>query len=156
MFTIVAAMALSGCATFAIETPPRMVVLNEGDYSNYQWRATTPDGVVLAVRVIEQDDSYGSSPRGSMDFWADAIRLRLRTQSGYALIEEKVVTAKSGEEGRQLRFGRDEGTTPYVYWITLFRTDDYVHVVECGGKKELFDTNQQAIERAIASYEVKK
>lgn len=151
---LLCAMLLTGCTTFRMKAPDSMVVLNESEFSNYQWRSTTPDGVVLAVKVIEQSRKEGKNPSGTLDFWVEAIRLRLRTQAGYALIEEADVTAKTGEKGKQLRFGRDDNGTPHVYWVTLFRTDKFVHVIEAGGKRDLFEKQQKAIEAAIADYEV--
>jgi hypothetical protein len=38
--------------------------------------------------------------------------------------------------------------------VTLFRTKKFVHVVEAGGKRDLFEKQQKAIEAAIADYEV--
>jgi hypothetical protein len=154
LLALLCASALTGCTTFKMTAPDSMVVLNEPEYSNYQWRSTTPDGVILAVKVIEQSKEEGKNPSGTLDFWTEAIRLRLRTQSGYALTGETDVTAKTGEKGKQLRFGRDDNGTPHVYWVTLFRTKRFVHVVEAGGKRDLFEKQQKAIEAAIADYEV--
>ena len=106
--------------------------------------------------MIEQDTGDDDLPPASLTFWSDAVKLRLRTQAGYALIEEKDVTSADGTQGHQLRFGKDQGSEPYIYWVTLFRTEKYLHVVEAGGKKALFESNQAAIETALAGYEVKR
>lgn len=112
-------------------------------------RATTADGVVIGVREIQ-------NPRhGSGDFWVDAIRNRLRRDAGYALTSEADLRAASGHAGHQLRFGHDESSRPYVYWVTVFVTPDRVFVVEAGGRREHFEAAQARVESAISTFRVR-
>jgi hypothetical protein len=111
----------------------------------YALRATTADGVVIAVREIE------NTRHGSRDFWVQALRNRLRRAGGYALIDESDVTAASGETGHQMRFGRDESSRPYAYWVTVFVSDARITIVEAGGRRETFEQQADDIRRTIAS-----
>lgn len=139
--------ACSGCAArhFELETPDDFVELDEGAQARrgYALRATSADGIVIGVREI--DDAR----EGSRAFWVHAIRNRLRRAGGYALLEESEVRAASGDAGHQMRFGRDEGSHPYAYWVTVFVRDDRITVVEAGGRRETFDPQSDAVQRAI-------
>ncbi len=142
-------LTLAGCSGFAIKAPENFVQLEEPEWSGFAMRAVNADGVVLGVREVEND------PRGTLTFWTDAIRNRLRTVRGYALVEERPVKAASGQTGHQMLLGRDEGSQPYDYWVTVFVTDDEVLVVEAGGRREEFARVQHAVRRAIDGFEIK-
>lgn len=138
--------ALAGCGHhFELDAPNDFVELDEGTQASrgYAMRATSADGVVLAVREISNDR------HGSRDFWVQAIRNRLRRAGGYALLEESEVRAATGERGHQMRFGRDESARPYAYWLTVFVNDDRITLVEAGGRQETFEAQGDAIRRAI-------
>lgn len=138
-------LALSGCAAhFELGTPTGFVELDD-DRSGYAARFTTADGVVIAVRELDND------PEGSREFWVEAIKNRLRMNGGYAFVEEVEVTAASGQSGTQLRFGRDQNGTPFTYWLTLFVGDDYLHIVEAGGRTELFESMAEQVAQTVAS-----
>ena len=113
---------------FKTETPTGFVALKDQE-PRYDYRATTPDGLVMAVRVIDND------PSGDDAFWTGAIELRLRALGGYALLEKRAVTCKTGQSGTQLRFGHDEGTNPHLYVVTLFVTSKRLFVLEAGGAR---------------------
>lgn len=143
----------SGCASFyEIETPQEMIEVDGHDARTYV--AMTHDGVVLRARVIPQGEGRNVTPRGNHDFWVSAIRERMRTTGGYALLEEKEVESANGWKGTRLEFGRDHQGAPYQYWMTLFVTEDNIHIVDAGGRKARFESAQEAVERALASYEV--
>ena len=146
---LLASVSLTACGGTAshLVAPTNFLELDEPGES-YAQRATSAEGVVLAVREVE------NAPYGPLAFWVEAIKRRMRNVRGYALVEERDVRAASGEAGKQLRFGHDESGGPYHFWLTVFVTDDYVFVVEAGGKKDLFEAAQPEIERAIAGYRV--
>lgn len=151
----VASVTTACAAPFAIDTPSGMVALEESQWSNYDYRATTPSGVVVAARVIRQGEGR-ETPAGDLSFWSDAIQLRMRTSSGYALLSEEPFATRDGSDGVRLRFGRDQQSTPYRYDVVLIVTGRYVHVVEAGGRADLADEASDLIEEAIASYEVRR
>lgn len=135
---------VAGCGHhFEMNAPDDFVVLEE-DASSFDMRATSADGVVIAVRELDND------PPGTLKFWVDAIRNRMRMNGGYALIEEKDVTAASGQRGKQLRFGRDQNGVAFRYWLTIFVGDSRIHLVEAGGREEIFTPAEARVERAIS------
>ena len=144
---VVAVLALVWCGrSFDVKTPRRFVELEE-EYSGYEYRATTADGVVIGVREVEIDPDKG----GSLDFWVEAIEQRMRQVGGYALLEKVAARGGGGLRGKQLRFGRDEGERPYRYWVTIFLQDDTLFIVEAGGQEEAFNRAKRDLERTIQS-----
>jgi hypothetical protein len=149
---LAAALAAAACGVpFEVETPTTFVELEEGRYSRYDYRSTTADGVVLSVRALDNER------RGTAEFWAEAVRNKLRDGRGYALLEEADVRARGGLPGKQLRFGRDESGHSYTYWVTVFVRHEgrtpRVWVIEAGGEQEVFAARREEIERTIASFE---
>lgn len=136
-----------GCRPVEIRNPDRFIELERDPRSPYAYRAASADGVVLGVRVEDADVDRG----GDLDFWTEAMVLRLRDRLGYALLAQTEVTTAGGVEGRQLRFGRDDKGHTYRYWVTVFLVDDTLHVVEAGGPEDIFKRHQVSIDRAIAS-----
>src|ERR1044071_1392761 len=59
-----------------VATPTNFVVLEDDEA--YTWRAVSADGIVLGVREIDNE------PQGSLRFWVQAIRNKLRVLGGYA------------------------------------------------------------------------
>jgi hypothetical protein len=148
LFALLLGSAVAGCGPgFTLNVPEDFVVLEE-DNRSYAQRATNAHGVVLAVREIDNE------VHGSRDFWAEAVRQRLRVAHGYALVEESEAQAASGDRGLLMRFGRDEGSRPYLFWLALFVTEDKVFIVEAGGERERFEESRESIEGAIAGFRV--
>jgi hypothetical protein len=142
-----ALLAAQGCAARLLDTPPHFLELEEADLSEYDYRATTADGVVLAARRLEHDSERG----GDLSFWVDVTSRRMREQEGYALLEQRDVKTRRGLAGKQLRFGRDDKGKTYRYWLTVFVTDDALYLVEAGGPEARFATREAVLETAIAS-----
>ncbi len=128
-----AALALmtSGCAgrDFFVASPPGFVEL-EDQQPAFDYRATSADGVVIAVRQIEQ------KPKGDQSFWVEAVKNRMREKAGYALLQVSQVTTRSGLKGTRLDFGHDENGQSMLYTITLFVTEKYIFLLEFGGAKD--------------------
>lgn len=147
---VVAALALGATACgrpFDVKTAPGMVALE--NQREFDWRATTPEGVVVGVRVVEDEK------RGDLAFWAQAITLQLRDVSGYALLESAEVASADGTKGRILKFGHDEDAKPYVYWTTIYLAQNRLFIVEAGGPKELFERARQNVEWTMKSIHVR-
>ena len=83
LLALLCASALTGCTTFKMTAPDSMVVLNEPEYSNYQWRSTTPDGVILAVKVIEQGVKEGLATKIKKHHLAEGIENLVRRKMYY-------------------------------------------------------------------------
>lgn len=142
-----ATLAAACGPSFQAATPPGFVELDqdEGDPS-YDYRSTTADGLVLAVRELEHE------PKGELSFWVRAIENEMRNRGGYALLESKGVQTTQGLSGQQLRFGHDEGNEPHLYYVTVFVTEKYIYLLEAGGKKKLVEAHAQQIDAAVQGF----
>ncbi len=132
---------------FDVKTAPGFVELEGQDAFSY--RSTSPEGVVTAVRVVDDED------RGDIAFWTHAITLQLREGSGYALEGTDDVTSRDGTKGKLLRFGRDEAGKPFTYWVAVYAAQKRLFLVEAGGQKEAFDRAQKSVEYTMKSVRVK-
>ncbi|MCA9600326.1 MAG: serine/threonine protein kinase [Myxococcales bacterium] len=147
-FGLLFLLLATGCGnSFVAATPPGFVELP--DQERYDYRATTADGLVIAVREIDND------PKGTLDFWTRAIENRMRQRGGYALLSQADVKTKAGLAGKQLRFGHDEGGSPHLYTVTVFLTDSTIYLLESGGTKALMEKNAEQLEWAVQNFQVK-
>jgi hypothetical protein len=145
---VVALLSTAACGRpFDVKTSPGFVELAGQD--EYAYRSTSPEGIVTAVRVVEDEK------RGDLAFWTHAVVLQLRDASGYALLGTSDVTSRDGTHGRLLRFGRDADGKPYTYWIGLYPAQGRLFVVEAGGAKEPFERAQKNVEYTFASVRVR-
>ena len=137
--------ALAGCGRpFVPATPPGFVDMGTR-YPDGEYRATTADGVVIGVRA------WDNEPKGGLAFWSRALELRMRDAGGYALLDKRDVAARGGLTGVVMRFGHDEGKTPYLYTVALFVTDKKIYVLEAGGAKVEVIKQEAQIDWAIAN-----
>ena len=151
LLVIAAGLSAASCRPFRIETPESFIELEESRRSDYAYRATTADGIVVAIRTEDNDR------RGTLEFWSEAIRSKLRDVRGYAVLEERDINAQGGMPGKQIRFGRDESGHAYRYWVSLFVRHEgrnpLVWVIESGGQQDVFEDRQDDIEAMIRSFE---
>jgi hypothetical protein len=145
----VALLALGCGRPFQVKTAPGFIELESRTGEGYLYRATTPDGVVLGVRVIEDEE------RGDLPFWVRSVTLQLRDIKGYALLETLDARSGDGTPGKRLRFGSDEGKKPYLYDVTIYRTADRLFLVEAGGPKEQVDRARASLDWMHATLKVR-
>jgi len=144
------ALSVVACGRpFDVKTAPGFVPLDEQAAYGYEYRATTPEGIVVAVRVIEDES------RGDLDFWAQALTLQLRDISGYALLATKDVKSRDGTKGKRLELGHDEDGKPYTYWVSVFPAQGRLFIVEAGGAKDAFERSKPSVEWMLATVKVK-
>ncbi len=127
----------------SVTTPPGFAQLEayKGDYS---YRATTAQGVVVGTRVERNE------PHGNLDFWAEAIDMRLQ-RDGYHLDGSKSVTATSGLQGKQLRYSRADSGRTVRYLMTVYTTEKKLYLVEAAGDAKTFDPLLASVEQASLS-----
>ena len=146
-------LALSiGCGQgFGITTPKGFANLSEVERQYpYDYRATSAEGVVLAVRRMPRE------PRDAEpSFWMEAVENELRLRGGYALLDKREVTAKNGTRGLRLRFGHDQDGKPYVYEVTLYVGAEHLVLVETGGRKDAYDRHEAALAASVAGLELR-
>ena len=138
-----AALASATCGpSVAMQTPDGFVELE--DQEDYDYRATTAQGVVIGVRA------QPNQPRGSLDFWVDAIDLKLRGQ-GYSAEGKSEVKTANGVPGRQIRYAFTYDGRPHTFWLTVFVTGSAVYCIEAGGDARSFEKVKDAVSRGILS-----
>lgn len=146
MLALLGGLCVACGPSFVSQTPSGFVEL-DNDYDNYDYRATTAEGVVIAVREIEND------ARGEKEFWLTAIKNQMRERGGYQLIDEVPVTSADGVAGTRMRFGHDDGNNkPHVYDLTVFVTEDTIWVVEAGGTKEQMEQEAAKVNAAVTGF----
>jgi hypothetical protein len=144
---ITAIAGLCACgASFKQPTPSGFVELE--DQERYDYRATTADGLIIAVRELDHE------PKGEVSFWVDAISNHMRQRGGYALIAKRNVRTGAGVEGVQLRFGHDQGSRPFLYYVTVFVTDDHIYLLEAGGSAEQMKKRARDVDWAVEHFEL--
>ena len=140
----------AGCGRpFHVKTAPGFIELEGQTTEGYLYRATTPDGVVLGVRVIEGEE------RGDLPFWVRSVTLQLRDIKGYALLDTVDTKSNDGTPGKKLRFGSDEGKRPYLYEVSIFRTTSRLFLVETGGPKEQVERTRASVDWMLATLRVR-
>lgn len=145
---LLAVLALAACGRpFDVKTAPGFVALENQEQHAY--RATTPEGVVVGVRVVDDED------RGGLAFWTQALVLQLRDVSGYALLESTDTASADGTRGRLLKFGHDEDGKPYAYWVAVFLAQGRLFIVEAGGAKDAFDRAKPSVDWMMKSVKVR-
>lgn len=137
------AAAPSACASFHMNTQPGFAELEGND--DYGYRATSADGVVVAVR------SERNRPEGNLEFWARAVDERLRSNGYVPDGDPRPVRSADGVDGMQYRYARDASGRTLRYWTTVFVKGSRLFIVEAGGDREVFDRAVPAVERTIAS-----
>lgn len=144
-FLCVAALSVGGCKNFTMFTAKDFVVLK--DSQPYDFRATTPEGLVMGVREFDN-----SAQHGELKFWTTAIESELRLDQGYALEKTSEVTTLQGQKGVQMRFGLDRDEVAHVYIVTVFATESRVFVLEAGGTEALVKKHQAQIDWSVSEF----
>ncbi len=140
LLLLVGATFTVGCGRpFDVKTAPGLVEL-EHQEPDYAYRAIAPEGVVMAIRVID------TNGRGDLEFWTRATALRMHQLDGYALLGQTPVKSRNGKEGRELDFGHDENGKPYLYSLRVFVTPSHLFLVETGGPKTQVERYKSALD----------
>jgi hypothetical protein len=149
---LLVSLAVGGCgAAFELELPPRFVELDAKAQKvvGYAKRATTADGVVVAVRVID------NAAKGDIVFWQEAITIEMRDRRGYALLDDAELRVASGQAGRLLRFGHDEEGEAYRYWVGILVDEQRIFLVEAGGAEKVFEPVEGDVEKAVRGFRIR-
>jgi hypothetical protein len=141
-FGILGAFA-SGCSSATVVPPSDFAYVEGGDY---EVRASSAEGVVIAVRENDND------MKGNLAFWSSVISSKLE-RAGYARDAAEKVTTAAGLEGQELRFQTTKNGRPHRYWINLFVTKNRVYLIEAGGDAAFFDEKtEKRVRDSVASF----
>jgi len=138
------ALSLSAFACTTMAPPPGFARLDPND--DYAWRATSAEGVVIAVRKNK------NRPAGNLEFWTSAVRYELE-RKGYDRDAVDQVRSADGIDGRRLRYHTVRQGRPFILWATVYVTDNQVTVVEAGGDAAHFERVKPSIDQASRSVE---
>jgi hypothetical protein len=138
-----ATLIMAGCgAGFSITTPAGFAELE--DQEQYGYRATNPQGVVIAVR---REDNV---PYGDLSFWSGAVDAHLR-RNGYTAVKAIDVKTAGDVPGKQIRYQATRAGRDHAFWVTVFVTETVVVTVEVGGDVEFFEQLEKPLTKALAS-----
>lgn len=138
---------------FHIEAPQDFVVLDKS--VPYDFRAVTPDGLVLAVREFDNTKEYGD-----LGFWVKAIQNELRLDKGYALVKVTDIKTQAGLVGKSMHFGLDRENEAHKYMVAVFvtgraQTKSRVYLIEAGGTAAQLEQARPAIDEAIQGFKAR-
>ncbi len=145
------AIFATACGTVSkVKTPTGFVALSDDqiEWKNYQWKAVSPDGAVVILREVENEQE------GAIDFWSEALERDIIANQGYKHIETTDVEA-ANLSGKLMRFEALYGGLPYRYNVAIFVTDDWIITVETAASEEVYERHQEALENAIRSTRLK-
>jgi hypothetical protein len=132
--TIVLSLALltAACGPVSKLSAPDGFAHVDGSYDD---RVASACGVVIGTRVVANE------PKANLDFWTQAIDLRLR-QKGYEPYEQaQDVKSDSGLPGRSLHYVFFDGTRKNRYFVDVYATSRRILLVEAAGDATDFDAN---------------
>ena len=111
----------------------------------YDDRVASASGVVIGTRVVANE------PKANLDFWTQAIDLRLR-QKGYEPYEQpQDVKSETGLPGRSLHYVFFDGTRKNRYFVDVYATSRRILLVEAAGDATDFDANLPKVVGAMRS-----
>ncbi|MDP3277120.1 MAG: hypothetical protein Q8Q09_18150 [Deltaproteobacteria bacterium] len=145
--TLILALGLQACATFSMQTPTGFARANTASNA-YDYRAVSAYGVAMGIRSVRNEQ------QAPIEFWSEVIDRRLTRSGHYRTAGSLEVRTLRGATGRTLKYTMGDGQNGGAsYWVTLFVTRDWVHVVEAGGTTEAFTRAQAEVERAIRTFD---
>lgn len=108
-------------------------------------RIGSASGVVVGTRVVPNE------PRANLDFWTQAIDLRLR-QRGYVPTDApKDVKNAAGLPGRSLHYTYNDGTRDNRYYVDVYATSRRILLVEATGAAPDFDASLPKVVETMRS-----
>ena len=130
--SLVTTLATVGCGPASQLAAPDGFAHVGGDYDD---RVASPNGVVVGTRAVPND------PKANLDFWTQAIDLRLRAR-GYELSEQpQEIKSEMGLPGRSLHYVFFDGKRKNRYFVDVYATTRRLLLVEAAGAASDFDVD---------------
>ena len=124
LIAFVLAVSAAACGPASRLSAPDGFAHVGGEYDD---RVASANGIVVATRVVPND------PKANLDFWAQAIDLRLRAR-GYEPSEQpQEVKNEAGLPGRELHYVFFDGTRKNRYVVDVYATSRRILLVEAAG-----------------------
>lgn len=112
---------------------------------HYDDRVASATGVVVGTRAVPND------PKANLDFWTQAIDLRLRAHGYEPSAEPVEVKNDHGLPGRSLHYVFFDGTRKNRYFVDVYATERRILLVEAAGDATDFDANTPKIVATMRS-----
>jgi len=139
---LIAPLLCAACAPASRLSAPDGFAHVGGEFDD---RVASATGVVVGTRAVPND------PKANLDFWTQAIDLRLR-QRGYELAEQpQDVKNDAGLPGRSLHYTFFDGTRKNRYFVDVYATSRRILLVEAAGDAADFDANMPKIVATMRS-----
>jgi len=136
------ALLTAACGPVSKLSAPDGFAHVEGEYDD---RVASASGIAIATRVVPNE------PKANLDFWTQAIDLRLR-QKGYEPYEQpQDVKSETGLPGRSLHYVYFDGTRKNRYFVDVYATSRRILLVEAAGDATDFDANLPKVVGAMRS-----
>lgn len=134
------ALAVASCVTPgpSMERPAGFALF-EGE----SYRAISPEGVVVGVRLVANDPEQG------LGFWAEALKVHL-LKSGYRLLAQEPFRAALGE-GTLTEWVAPVGGEDWVYLTALAVRGRDIALVEAAGPFRFYREHRGALLASLAS-----
>ena len=144
VLSLAAAPIVTGCGPASgLSSAPDGFARLGGD--QFDDRVGSATGVVVATRVVPNE------PKANLDFWTQAIDLRLQ-QRGYVRTDApKDVKSTSGLAGRSLHYTYNDGTRENRYFLDVYATSRRILLVEATGATADFDASLPKVVESMRS-----
>ena len=140
--TVLAATGLVGCRA-TMDLPASFVDAGEENRGIYDLRAVSADGAVIATRRQENPQ------KGTLEFWAEAMKNEMTTARGYALTTSEPITFAGGAPGRLLAFAATRRGVRYTYLLAVYKKCRDILIAEAGGKSDVMAARAEEIRKAL-------
>lgn len=116
---------------------------HDGKDTGYDYRATSSDGVNLAVRRVKND------PKGDVGYWSDAIAQRLTAYGTYELTSSRDITNHQGVAGREITLKHTADGSEHLYRVAVYDRKGWLYVIESGGDTQKMSNWSVALDEAV-------
>jgi hypothetical protein len=140
LFLLVPLASVACGPSAKLNAPPGFAHV-EGEYDD---RISSARGVVIAARVEKNE------PKANLEFWVEAIDLRLQQRGYVADGNPADVKSKAGIPGKALRYNYGGKK----YWVDVYATDKRIILVEATGRAQDLTAGKDQIESAMQDVRV--
>ncbi len=150
MYKKVLTLTLSIIVLSVVSCKPPYTMETPQSFKKYEksrdFKMITADGVMLKAR---QTDNY---PKGSLQFWTDAMEKHL-IERGYLKKTKECFKTKNRQDGCTVTFVLPYGTEDWTFSQTIFVVNDVIVIVEAAGPFDRYQKVEAEISAALRTFE---
>jgi hypothetical protein len=148
LFIVIAALAMTGCATTSVMKTPEGFARFEKES---RFRAASPDGVTLIAYAVSE---RGIDEKSAEKTWIDEIDRVMRSK-GYVFIAEQSLTLNNGLPGNYREYEVLYNGEGYLYSCLFVKKTDKLYLCEAGGPKKNYLARKENIIESMKSWDIK-